>query len=278
MIWEAIPDDHENGGPLAACTPSSPRSWSERYPMTVYGVYVTDTWHGWKEIHPITQVTSNGQTCTREPTSAEPSDTTPPDTTINSGPSGTVQSSSASFSFSSSESGSKFECRLDSGSWGACTSPKEYTGLSNGSHTFEVRATDSAGNTDSTPDSRTWTVDTTSSSGDTTAPTVSSTSPANYATNVARTTSVTATFSEEMDPATLTTSTVTLVRSGTTTPISATVSYDEASRKVTLKPAASLASYTGYRVTVKGGSSGAKDKAGNPLAADTVWSFWTGAS
>jgi hypothetical protein len=87
-----------------------------------------------------------------------PPDTTPPDTTITSGPSGTVAGSDASFGFSSSESGSTFECRLDGGSWGACTSPKGYTALANGSHIFEVRATDAAGNVDATPASRSWTV------------------------------------------------------------------------------------------------------------------------
>jgi thrombospondin type 3 repeat protein len=87
-----------------------------------------------------------------------PSDTTAPDTTISSGPSGTSTSSSASFAFSSSEAGSTFQCRLDAGSWGTCTSPKGYSNLANGSHTFDVRATDAAGNTDATPASRTWTV------------------------------------------------------------------------------------------------------------------------
>ncbi len=118
---------------------------------------------------------------------------------------------------------------------------------------------------------------TTSPPGDTTAPTVSSVSPADASNNVARNTSVTATFSEAMDPATLTTSTFTLVNHyGSTTPISATVSYDEASKKVTLKPSASLSSYTYYRVTVKGGAGGAKDLAGNPLATNKVWYFYTG--
>jgi hypothetical protein len=87
-------------------------------------------------------------------------DTTTPNTTINTGPSGAVNSTSANFIFSSSEGGSTFECRIDGGSWSSCTSPRNYTGLSQGSHTVDIRATDSAGNTDSTPASRTWTVDT----------------------------------------------------------------------------------------------------------------------
>src|SRR5829696_6542765 len=87
-------------------------------------------------------------------------DTTPPETTIDSGPSGTVNNASASFGFSSSETGSNFECKLDTGSFEACTSPQSLMSLSDGSHTFEVRATDAAGNTDATPASQTWTVDT----------------------------------------------------------------------------------------------------------------------
>jgi subtilisin family serine protease len=87
-------------------------------------------------------------------------DTTPPNTTITSGPSGLVKSISASFGFSSSEAGSKFQCRLDGATFAACASPKSYTGLKNGSHTFRVRAIDAAGNVDATPASRTWKVDT----------------------------------------------------------------------------------------------------------------------
>jgi DNA-binding phage protein len=87
-------------------------------------------------------------------------DTTPPDTIIDSGPSGTVSSASASFAFSSTETGSTLECKLDAGAFASCTSPKSYTGLSDGSHTFSVRATDAAGNTDATPATRSWTVNT----------------------------------------------------------------------------------------------------------------------
>ena len=85
---------------------------------------------------------------------------TAPDTSITAGPSGTVNSSSASFAFSATQAGSSFECKLDSGSYAACTSPKVYLGLSNGSHTFSVRAKDTRGNVDATPATRTWTVDT----------------------------------------------------------------------------------------------------------------------
>ncbi|HLO34183.1 MAG TPA: Ig-like domain-containing protein, partial [Anaerolineales bacterium] len=46
-----------------------------------------------------------------------------------------------------------------------CSSPAAYSSLVNGPHTFQVRATDAVGNTDSTPASRTWTVDTIAPTG-----------------------------------------------------------------------------------------------------------------
>ena len=90
-------------------------------------------------------------------------DTAAPQTTINSGPSGTISSRSASFGFVSSETGARFECKLDgpdamTGSFGACSSPKSHTNLANGAYTFSVRATDAASNVDATPASRTFTV------------------------------------------------------------------------------------------------------------------------
>ena len=54
-----------------------------------------------------------------------------------------------------------FECKLDGGAYAVLRSARAYSGLSDGSHTFSVKATDAAGNTDATPDSRTWTVDAT---------------------------------------------------------------------------------------------------------------------
>jgi hypothetical protein len=91
---------------------------------------------------------------------APPSDTTAPETTIGSGPTNPATSTSASFGFTSSEAGSTFECKLDTGAFAACTSPKAYSALSTGSHTFSVRATDAAGNTDATPAAQTWTINT----------------------------------------------------------------------------------------------------------------------
>jgi thrombospondin type 3 repeat protein len=87
-----------------------------------------------------------------------PADTTPPNTSIVSAPATTTQSTSASFGFTSSEQGSKFACRLDTGAWLSCTSPKAYT-VTIGNHSFSVRATDGAGNTDATPAAYSWTVE-----------------------------------------------------------------------------------------------------------------------
>ena len=97
-------------------------------------------------------------------------DTDPPDTTISSGPPSLTSSQAATFAFTADEAGSTFECSLDGGAFAACTSPASYTGLADGPHTFDVQATDTSLNSDSTPDSASWTVDHT-------APTVSLADP-----------------------------------------------------------------------------------------------------
>jgi CSLREA domain-containing protein len=203
-----------------------------------------------------------------------PQDTTPPETTIDAGPSGTVSSATATFSFSSNETNSIFECRLDSAVFSSCTSPKDYTDLSDGQHTFEVRARDGAGNTDTTPASRTWTVDT-AAPADTTAPTVSGVTPQDGATSVALATNVEATFSEEMDASTINGTTFTLTKQGASQPLTSQVSYDAQAKKATLDPNADLEAGATYTATLKGGASGVKDLAGNPLAQDKAWSFTT---
>ena len=87
-----------------------------------------------------------------------PPDTTPPDTTITAAPPARSSSSMASFSFTATEAGSSFACRLDGGAFAPCVSPRSYSALGFGNHNFEVRATDAAGNTDPTPASYAWTV------------------------------------------------------------------------------------------------------------------------
>jgi hypothetical protein len=88
-------------------------------------------------------------------------DTDPPETTITSGPASLSASADATFGFTSDESGSTFECSLDGSAFATCASPSAYTGLGDGAHTFDVRATDSSANTDATPDSASWTIDAT---------------------------------------------------------------------------------------------------------------------
>jgi hypothetical protein len=85
-------------------------------------------------------------------------DTSSPDTTITSHPRVNSNDSSPTFEFRSSDRGSRFECRLDGGSWRRCSSPKTYQGLASGQHVFRVRARDPAGNVDRTPASWTWTI------------------------------------------------------------------------------------------------------------------------
>lgn len=87
-------------------------------------------------------------------------DIAPPETALDpSGPTGTTNTTSAAFTFST-EAGATFECKLDSGAFASCSSPTGYSALTNGSHTFQVRARDAAGNVDATPATRTWMVDT----------------------------------------------------------------------------------------------------------------------
>jgi hypothetical protein len=111
---------------------------------------------------------------------------------------------------------------------------------------------------------------------DTTPPTVSSTTPAAGATAVGVGANATATFSEGMTAATISTTTFQL-KDAAGTAVPAAVTYDAASRTATLDPTSPLENSKTYTATVKSGSAGVKDTAGNELAADKTWSFTTAA-
>ncbi len=189
-----------------------------------------------------------------------------PDTTITSGPSGTVTSSSATFTFTSTIVGSTFTCSLDGAAFSACASPVTYTGLGDGTHAFAVAATANSV-TDPTPASAGWTVDTTP-------PTVTATNPTNGATNVAGTTTVSATFSEPMAAASLTGS-LTLTDTTTSGAVAGSLAYDGPSQTLTFTPSSALAA--GHNFSATQGTA-ATDLAGNHLASAVTWTFSTAAN
>jgi alpha-tubulin suppressor-like RCC1 family protein len=104
---------------------------------------------------------------------------------------------------------------------------------------------------------------------DLTPPVVMTKSPAGGATEVLVAATVIATFSEAMDPSTLTAETFTLTGAAA---VAGAVSYDAPTKTATFTPSALLAYATTYTASV---GAGAKDLAGNTLAADVVWSFTT---
>ena len=114
-----------------------------------------------------------------------------------------------------------------------------------------------------------------STGADTTGPTVTTTTPLNGALGVSLGTSVSATFNELMDSATLTSTTFTLTKQGSATPVTATVAYDASTRTATLTPQAVLLAGTVYNARVVSGASGVKDLAGNGILADATWAFTT---
>lgn len=105
------------------------------------------------------------------------------------------------------------------------------------------------------------------------APTVTSTLPANGATGVPLNLPISATFSQAMDPATLSATTFT-VKQGTTN-VSGAVTVNGAAHSATFTPASPLGLNLLYTATI---TTGAKDSGGLALAANYSWSFTAAAS
>ena len=110
---------------------------------------------------------------------------------------------------------------------------------------------------------------TTAAASDGTAPTVSSTFPANGAAGVPLSTNLAAVFSEQMDAATISTTTFTLSQDAASA--SGTVSYEGIT--ATFNPAGALAPNTLYTATI---TTGVEDLAGNAMVSNYEWTFTTG--
>ena len=91
------------------------------------------------------------------PATTPPGDTTPPNTKIGKGPKKNTTKRKARFTFSSTEAGSSFRCKLDKKPFASCRSPKQVK-VKPGTHVFKVTAVDAAGNRDPSPAKFSWKV------------------------------------------------------------------------------------------------------------------------
>jgi hypothetical protein len=108
----------------------------------------------------------------------------------------------------------------------------------------------------------------------TTPPELVSTVPANAAIDVPLNQAISATFTEAMDPLSITTASFQLTQG--VTPVAGTVSYDAINFIATFTPTSQLLENTTYTATV---TNGATDATGNPLGSTGVpnpWNFTTG--
>ncbi len=204
-------------------------------------------------------------------------DTVVPDTIITANPPNPSASANASFSFTGSDPGgsgvASFQCQIDGGGFSGCTSPRNYTGLSDGSHTFQVRAIDAASNIDSTPASFTWVIDTT-------VPTASlSASNVTMAGGTSYTFTVTYSDNTAINSASLDNSDVTVAGpsgplavtfasvtpSGNGTPLTASYSI--------IPPGGSWDNADGGTYTITMAASQVTDTTGNAVAASTLGTF-----
>ena len=152
------------------------------------------------------------------------------------------------------------------------TSPSPLPTNTSFTATVTTTVTDLAGNALAT--NKVWTFST-SVAPDTTAPTVSTVVPAQSAV-AANNTLVTATFSEDIAPSTISASSFTLKTTVGDSPITGTVAYSVGARTATFTPTSPspLPANTSFTATV---STAITDLAGNAMVANKVWTFTTAA-
>ncbi|MFL5346513.1 MAG: kelch repeat-containing protein [Hyalangium sp.] len=85
-------------------------------------------------------------------------DLTAPETDLIAAPLSITNRTMAAFAFNSNEPGGSFECSVDAAPFNPCTSPQVYPSLAEGSHTFQVRGRDSAGNLGQKLASHAWSI------------------------------------------------------------------------------------------------------------------------
>ena len=84
----------------------------------------------------------------------------PPVPVITVKPTSPTTATSGNFEFTAPSTKVTFECNRDGSAWAACTSPYTFSGLLDGSHSFNVRTKDAAGNASLSSASYSWTIDT----------------------------------------------------------------------------------------------------------------------
>ncbi|MFN8473722.1 MAG: choice-of-anchor Q domain-containing protein [Anaerolineae bacterium] len=151
------------GATTAVVTQIAPNDGTT-YDVAVSGMTTNGTVTASIAANKATDLAGNGNTASTSTDNTVTYDTTPPTTTITGKPSNPSNNASPTFTFSATDTGgsgvASVQCSLDNAPFTACTSAtsQSYSNLSNGSHTFTVRAIDNAGNVETPGASYTWTV------------------------------------------------------------------------------------------------------------------------
>src|SRR3989454_179752 len=192
-------------------------------------------------------------------------DTVPPVVTLTATPPAVTTVNTPSFSFTANKTPVTFQCSLSTGvdAFTPCTSPITYAAQPDGVYTFKVIATDLATNV-SAPAIFTFTI--------ATRPTVTLQTPTPNSIGIPLNTTVSATFSRALNPATVTTASFSLRAAGAVADVPATVTVNATGTIITLTPTALLAPGTVYTATI---AATVADPAGITLAAPVTWSFTT---
>ena len=139
------------------------KCWADSGTQTICASGTWNSGHLTDGPHVLHVLATDGRGSTTQADFAVQVDTVAPVVSVTGKPPAATTSTSASFTIGATDespsSGSlTMECRLDGASFAACPATKTFSSLTDGTHTFQVRATDPAQN--QTLDTTTWKVDT----------------------------------------------------------------------------------------------------------------------